>query len=131
MNSQLPIQGDTFDAIRPGPPPLVNAPERRGSSSSKSSAESPSADEKKSYPAKQFDVDTENQSDRVGSVRREDAEMSAQERRKFTIKLWVKRAWLASFFLLMTASVPIAAPFPRLAAPSWRILRVRIKLTIL
>ncbi|KAK4445925.1 Na+ dependent nucleoside transporter C-terminus-domain-containing protein [Podospora aff. communis PSN243] len=101
MNSQLPIQGDALDAIRAGPPQLVSGSNRRGSQSSKSSAGSPN--EKKSLPDQQFDVDPENQSDKVGSVRREDAEMDAGERRKFTIKLWAKRAWLAVFFLLMTA----------------------------
>jgi hypothetical protein len=113
MNSQLPIQGDTLDAIRSGPPPLVSGSNRRGSQSSKSSAGSPTANEKKSLPDQQFDVDPENQSDKVGSVRREDAEMDAAERRRFTIKLWAKRAWLAVFFLLMTASVSNATRFPQ------------------
>jgi hypothetical protein len=113
MKSQLPIQGDTLDAIRPGPPPLASSGNRRHSQSSKSSAESPTADEKKPPPVKQFDVDTENQSDKVGSVRREDAEMDAEEKRKFTIKLWAKRAWLTIFFLLMTASVLNATRFPQ------------------
>ncbi|KAK0649585.1 Na+ dependent nucleoside transporter C-terminus-domain-containing protein [Cercophora newfieldiana] len=98
--SSLPIQGDTLDAIRPGPPPLIESGDRR---SSKSSDGSPTADEKKRPPVAQFDVDTENQSDKVGSLRGESAELDATEKRKATIKLWAKRAWLAIFFLLMTA----------------------------
>jgi len=100
--------GNIVDDIHPGPPPLVSPQDRR---SSKSSGAEPAYDEKKAAPYSQYDVDPENQSDKVGSVRRGGEELSEDERRKMQrralFNLWAKRVILAAVFLTMTASVPL------------------------